>query len=254
MSHFTCLVLGENVEEQLEPYYELECSMSQEEMADDPRSEFIEHMTTKELEDDFLRVKNENPDLYYENLETFADDYHGYFKSKDKDIWGRYTNPKSKWDWYSIGGRWTGFFKIKDNPKYPDDIYIGSPGLMTGPAEDGYADSIRLCDIDFEKQEKNSINKLKENWNEYQRKLNDGQQHAAFIYGVDPNDTVDSYIEKRKGFSTYALIKDGIWYEKGQMGWWGISNNENENWQEEFTKMIKSLPEDTLLTVVDCHI
>lgn len=25
-------------------------------------------------------------------------------------------------------------------------------------------------------------------------------------------------------FVTYAVLKDGVWYEKGEMGWWGMSS------------------------------
>ena len=254
MSHFTVLVLNENVEDQLEPYYELECSMSGDELKNDPRADFVEKISTKELEEDFIRVKNEHPDLYYEDLENFANEYHGYQKSEDEETWGNYTNPNSKWDWYSIGGRWTGFFKIKDNPKYPDDIYLGCPGVMTSSANKGYADSIRLCDIDFEGQERDTIQRLEKNWNEYQDKVNNGYQHAGFIYGISTNDTKESYIENRKEFSTYALLKNGEWFANGEMGWWAMSSDEDDNWQIEFNKLIKSLPEDTLLTIVDCHI
>ena len=62
------------------------------------------------------------------------------------------------------------------------------------------------------------------------------------------------YIEKHSKFTSYALLKDGEWYAKGEMGWFGMSSDEKENWSEELDKLIKSLPEDTLLTIVDCHI
>ena len=64
MSHFTVLCIGDQVEEQLEPYFELECTMNREEIKNDSRAEFTERLTTEELEKDFLRVKNENPELY----------------------------------------------------------------------------------------------------------------------------------------------------------------------------------------------
>jgi hypothetical protein len=40
------------------------------------------------------------------------------------------------------------------------------------------------------------------------------------------------------------------------MGWFGISMNEKDinKWYEEEAKLMDSLPGDTLLTVVDCHI
>lgn len=254
MSHFTLLVIGDNVEEQLEPYFELECTMTREEIKNDPRATFQQEFTTESLEEDFIKVKNDHPEYYYENLEEFADDYHGISKKENEEVWGRWTNINSKWDWYSIGGRWTGFFKIKENPKFPNDIITGQPGLMTKAAKKGYADSIRLCDIDFDGMKKDKEQKLKENWIEINKKINNGDNTVYLIYNIDKNDTKKTYIEKNLKFSTYAVLKDGKWYEKGEMGWFGISLNENEDWTNEFNKLIESLPEDTLLTLVDCHI
>jgi len=256
MSHFTVLVIGENFEEQLDAFYELEQSMNQNEMRNDPRAEFISEMNQQEMKKDFLRVKDESPDLYYKNIDDFANSYHGYIKETigETEMWGRYTNPNSKWDWYSIGGRWTGMLKIKENPKYPEDVYVGRPGLMTENAKIGYADSARICDIDFEGMKKEKLENLEKNWVEIEAKIANNNDDVYWMYDVKKDDTKESYIERNSDFSTYALLKEGEWYEKGEMGWWGISIHENENWKEEFNKLILSLPEDTLLTVVDCHI
>ena len=81
MSHFSVLIIGDEVEEQLDPYFELECTMGQEEIKNDPRAEFVEEMSTEELEKDFLRLKDEHPEHYYETLEEFAEEYHGYIKA-----------------------------------------------------------------------------------------------------------------------------------------------------------------------------
>jgi hypothetical protein len=254
MSHFTCLIIGSNPEEQLEPYYELECSMNQDEMKEDPRAEFVEEFTTEELENDFNRIKNEHPEYHYDTIEEFADEYHNYTKLDGEEVWGRWTNPNSKWDWYSIGGRWTGFFKIKENPKFPDDIYFGSPGAFGNKAPVGYADSIRLCDIDFEGMKQDKITKARQDWVEIQNKLRDGDKNILWIYGIKEETTEEEYIKDSSKFSTYALIKNGEWFAKGEMGWFGVSSDDNENWAQEMETLIKSLPDDTLLTVVDCHI
>ena len=145
-------------------------------------------------------------------------------------------------------------FKIKDNPKYPDDIETGRPGLMTESAKYGYADSIRLCDIDFEGMRKDKLESLEKNWAEIQDKVSIGDKNVYWMYGIKETDTKESYIKDHSSFSTYALLKNGEWFEKGQMGWWGVSTDEDENWQEEFDKLLKTLPGETLLTVVDCHI
>jgi hypothetical protein len=39
-------------------------------------------------------------------------------------------NPKSKWDWYQVGGRWTGYFRVKRGADRTQ-ITNGSPGVMT---------------------------------------------------------------------------------------------------------------------------
>lgn len=56
--------------------------------------------------------------------------------------------------------------------------------------------------------------------------------------------------------ATFAVLKDGKWYERGSMGWWGcVADEKNkEEWYNEFSSLIDSLPDDTLLTIVDCHI
>lgn len=61
-------------------------------------------------------------------------------------------NPDSKWDWYAIGGRWNGFFKVKSTAKQ-DEFRLGeaSWGNATPPEEfRGRADAIRFGAIDFE--------------------------------------------------------------------------------------------------------
>jgi hypothetical protein len=39
------------------------------------------------------------------------------------------------------------------------------------------------------------------------------------------------------------------------MGWWGIVANEKETdmWAAEFTAMLDALPDNAVLTIVDCH-
>ena len=52
------------------------------------------------------------------------------------------------------------------------------------------------------------------------------------------------------------MIKDGKWYQKGDMGWFGMSSNEvsPDEWEATVSKMIADLPEDHEIVVVDCHI
>jgi hypothetical protein len=54
----------------------------------------------------------------------------------------------------------------------------------------------------------------------------------------------------------FALVKDGQWMEKGRMGWFGMSteNKTDEAWTALVREALDGLPDDTALTIVDCHI
>ena len=61
---------------------------------------------------------------------------------------------------------------------------------------------------------------------------------------------------RNAAFSTFAVVKDGKWYERGEMGWWGVVRDEKDadEWYTQFASLVDSLPGDTVMTVVDCHI
>lgn len=63
-------------------------------------------------------------------------------------------------------------------------------------------------------------------------------------------------IEAAQAICPYAFVKDGTWCEKGTMGWFGISHDEmpEGDWIVQATEMLMTLPDDTRITVVDCHI
>lgn len=55
---------------------------------------------------------------------------------------------------------------------------------------------------------------------------------------------------------TYAYVKDGQWFAKGEMGWFGMSDEKGtqDEWNRHMIAMIDALPPDELVTIVDCHI
>ena len=68
----------------------------------------------------------------------------------------------------------------------------------------------------------------------------------------------DTYAKRayNSALSPFAFVKDGEWFESGEMGWFGMSRNDKDpdDWNAEFTKMFDALPEDTVITLVDCHV
>ena len=83
----------------------------------------------------------------YADFDTYVQEYHGA-ESKDSDMnrYGYWQNPNAKWDWYQIGGRWTGYFKLKPE----GDGSLGEKSWASAPPKTGTADQARKDDIDFE--------------------------------------------------------------------------------------------------------
>lgn len=76
---------------------------------------------------------------------------------------------------------------------------------------------------------------------------------------VDYQVTREAFVQEARdtAISTYAYVRDGEWFAPGEMGWWGMSSDgpkDKNRFVREFNQMLDELPDDTLLTLVDCHI
>jgi|GEM_PF-6673547 len=81
---------------------------------------------------------------------------------------------------------------------------------------------------------------------------------------IDPKEITRKEYIKLKGESEEIKVseyfcykkKDGEWHEKVSMGWFGCVLDEKspERWGIEFTKLMDGLPDDTLISIYDCHI
>lgn len=201
------------------------------------------------------------------------------------------TNPNKKWDWYQLGGRWTGFFKMK--PGYVGST--GSPGLMTPAAEAGRADQARKRDIDFDGMRDEAEQKARDKFRRFFGLIGDApfpqtfatlrEEHGKDVeaarkaYWAQPaierikdddefrwaNDVAEEfrcteavYAQRARDGAVvcFALVKDSQWFERGTMGWWACVSDEKDKseWNREFSKLLDSVPDDTLLSVYDCHI
>jgi hypothetical protein len=54
----------------------------------------------------------------------------------------------------------------------------------------------------------------------------------------------------------FAYVLNGEWHEKGKMGWFGMTRDEQDQdvWDAQVRAALMALPGDTKITVVDCHI
>lgn len=83
-------------------------------------------------------------------------------------------------------------------------------------------------------------------------------------YGIDWFDgNPDEYLMTReqyvrfhglKAVTTFAILHNGQWAERGRMGSFAFVHNEKDNWEEIFQKILAEIPDETRLTILDCHI
>lgn len=290
MSHFTVLVCGSDVDALLQPFHQFECTGTDDQYVQD-----ID--VTDECREHGLdwHGLDENP----VTNETLADrsDKHKYGYAV-VDASGnlikavRRTNPRKKWDWWTVGGRWSGLLKLKPGAQG----LRGEPGLMGSHANagEGYADVALKRDVDFDGMRADASREAAERydkaaaviagrtWLSWEQMR---EQHASDIdaarkaywaqpvvadlrekgdfdgWVFDPEEfraSREEYIKRAadKAICTFALLIDGEWYERGEMGWWATVSNEKGpgKWEDEFASRLAQLPDDTVLTVVDCHI
>ena len=292
MSHFSVFVIGDNVDEQLAPYHEFECTGEDDQYVKDVdvTAECKEQgLDWFGLEDktvtDLSQLDKAGVHKYGYALVDAAGDV---IKAVNR------TNPNKKWDWYQIGGRWSGFLKIK----------AGGEGAMgerswtnrDEPHDPTRADIARKGDIDFDGMRFEAGREAAEKfdaamaalaaagapsvwdrWDHVRDVMFKGDiEKARAHYNAQPCvkalqgmtgfwDTPDvflttrsDYIERARNQACvpYALVHKSEWVGRGAMGWWGVSTGDADQdaWNRMVNEMLDALPDDTLITVVDCHI
>lgn len=392
MSHFAVLVVGNNIEKQLEPFHEFECTgieshVVEIDKTEEVKKEMAEHTQRKlkdqdghlydPYEDRFYRDPTEEekaeigkvagtgctgkfsftskdwgdglgyrtkirfvPDGWEEVDVPFTSikEYFLYMygdencivkQGEEIDLTGdqkyRYaleddngeitkviirTNPNSKWDWYQIGGRYAGLFKLKPDVDRENDLYKKAPQFSWGWSTEekikriNHVDQAFKKDIDFDSVIKEAEEKAAEDWDVVHSMINFNQPFklwSDYLKDVDNKltdyktarteyhsqaivkewsnaehrntservknlflwESFDNYVASRedyireqgiKSIMTFAILKDGKWHQKGKMGRFGSSTTEDFSWEETWKKIFDSIPDDEILTIVDCHI
>lgn len=261
MSHFSLMVISgkdDNIEDLMAPYQE-EAEPEFNEF-DDCEDEFMEEYKSVVFDGDY--TKQNNPNLFgkkatvaFPKFEDFVEFYHGLdARDSDKNRFGYWCNPNTEWDWYEMGGRWSGQLIIK--PKFykavkPISQYRGIPSRKF--RFDKYeVDSAMGKWIDWKAMQKRKEENAGFFWEDMQK------GEVPLIYKSDEQDkkmTKKEYIKRNKFFTTYAILMDGEWHATGDIGWFGTSLNDDKDWekkyQEEFIDIIRP---DDMVTIIDCHI
>jgi len=139
MSHFVVIVFGDDVDGQLEPYSE---HIQVEPYFREDGDWVLEWGRKKLVEKGVL-----DPTL--EQIAEAISDEEERYEARDGKLGHMSTyNPKSKWDWYCVGGRWAGYFPMKPGCRGE----VGDPCVFSiEPPRQGYADIAKLKDIDLER-------------------------------------------------------------------------------------------------------
>ena len=170
----------------------------------------------------------------------------------------RRTNPNAKWDWWVVGGRWTGRWKEGFNPdldpnNYESCMYCSCTGSRKG------SEGLLLTD---EKYVRNTPYKVKEGATGCNVCLGTGyaRKFSAHHEAVSEDTLPCPMVPRDKG--TFAILTpDGEWHARGEMGWWGVvfpnegetAEVTQEKWDAYFAAILDKHTE-CFATIVDCHI
>ena len=284
MSHFSVLVIGGDVETQLAPYHEFECTgkddqyvqtINETEEALEGYAKSDKSRTLEEWVADYWGREAVGPD---EPLDLEGDHKYGY-TMVDKDgkfvsTFGR-TNPNKEWDWWVVGGRFKGKLRGKDGGKY-DSLAKGE--IDIGRMRNDAAAEATVRFNKFEALTDKCVSVIP--WNVVRDEMypkdidaarnfyhqqpmvqalkKSGDEEAFWWDAEDFAIGREKYIQNAydSALLTFAVVKDGQWYQRGEMGWWACVSNEKDRdaWLQEFNALIDGLPDGTMMTVVDCHI
>lgn len=170
----------------------------------------------------------------------FGDDYEDTRRTPEGIPYTTY-NQQAKWDWYTVGGRWSN-------------------------TVDG--DSCLVRELPLKKEvSKEEVSKMETYYNAITAEDKTEEQKtllkASFLlykpsYYREAYPTFEDYLNSTTSFSTYAILTaDGEWMEPGQMGWFGMSHSEpykESHFYEAIHDVIKKASGEDVFVVVDCHI
>ena len=213
----------------------------------------------------------------YPTFDDFMTDYKEHTLMNEAGRYVRRTNPNSHWDWYQVGGRWDKFFGRNVGTKAEFGFKKLAEEKFEREAERyrKWHEAFKVAEPSNEQIARATKSLTEENWKDFEpaQKLfgNNPEKLAktrlAFdaldwhMWGVDEAEEFftmneNEYAAKSANSGlTFAFIDEqGKWNQKADMGWWGMTSDNEDDYPERFWSFIERLPEDAMLYMVDCHI
>lgn len=156
-------------------------------------------------------------------VEDKSEDWSGRKYEKDSDGWFYWStfNPKSEWDWYQIGGRWSGFFELKEGAKPLNETEFS------------------WCIDEDERNEINSSNKAD---SAYRKDIVNFENIFPYFVVIDG-----------EWISKYEFEKKNSYVDENNRSHWDFDKADQE-WREFLTNdVFPRIKDDDIVTAVDCH-
>lgn len=263
MSHYGVLVIHnekQNIEELLAPY--------SENLEIEPYLKYKHDDALKMLRDEGYEDEEIDDAL----LESFVEEYSSY-SLKDGDVYTTY-NPNSKWDWYSIGGRFDGELELTDEGIDAAINYSRNPQWLKDLPRNEQVEYVKWSSVAPLKYVKWFVPLSEEEKKEIRRwweinvdgaELKDGEEKDEYFFWKPEwfkhrYKDANTYIKVKETITFFAVLTpDGEWYAPSNMGWFACTDGKPEDelkWDLNFyDRFIKpNLDSDLICTVVDCHI
>lgn len=224
----------------------------------------------------------------YPTFEQFMKEWHGYGeREKRNGRYGHLHNPNSRWDWWEIGGRYSGLFQVKQGREAQtlvscasiqtaDQLYLGAIDwdAMRNQAE-------QKAHAEFDRLESAIVGvEIGDSWTEIRNRYPDDIDKARSVYRAQPivqaarqigdwGCPIDKYFLKDGGRQAYVnhevesigvtfamITPDGDWHEKGKAGWFGTSTGDMDTnqWNKRYHQLLSDCRDTDVVTLVDCHI
>jgi hypothetical protein len=265
MSHFAVLVIGDNIDEQLEkfdenldtPRYvkytkEQLIAEKKKEIEDYKNSTYAEYLADPEayeaecknpnhveyLKNDFpKKLEMTDEQIYIEAVKWYEADEIG----PDGEVYSSY-NPNSKWDWYEIGGRYAGRLILKEGvekEEEPNFSWGWDAKATEEVLKEPRVDTALVGNIDWTKMHlvqskyddairfwEMKIEGAKPETEEEKEQLTWDWYKPEFY--TERYKNKETFAKSRSSFTMWAIVKDGEWFEKGSMGFWAMSNETDD--------------------------
>lgn len=288
MSHFSCLVAAENEQEltkKLLPFHEYECTGIKE------YTEFVPADMEELLKDFSEHGKGETLEEFAKDWNGYEKNSDGVFgrltnPNKQWDWWevgGRWEGrlkllSKQSVSWARNGDiDWSGMrARINDDKMKQYRLYH----KILEAHKDDVVPEVSTVE-EAEKCDPNTVTRIIRYQDMVSRQIGfekvwptfkdyvifcnaQGEFEKAFGFMWGNVDSLlelslpeEEYQKRIDDTPTWAYIdNEGKWVEKGDMGWFGMSSKDEHHvgYRERFWSWINSLPEETTIFIVDCHI